>query len=76
VISKQKWSNLKLDLKLMTIMIAFDLGAGITTFLNSIFNLFKFENHLYISNLCNLNAFLLLFTFITSVNIVGDLSLE
>jgi hypothetical protein len=76
VIFKKKWSKLKLDLKLMTIAMSFDLGVSILIFFNGITNLFNYGGYLNTDFTCKLNSFLLLFTTATSISIVGVLSLE
>jgi hypothetical protein len=75
-ISRMKWKSLKIDMKLGFLMIIFDLGAGIDTFINHFSNLIHSSWNLPTKWSCSLNAFICLFFFINSIILVGLVSIE
>ncbi|KXN71627.1 hypothetical protein CONCODRAFT_5700 [Conidiobolus coronatus NRRL 28638] len=76
VISRDKWKNMKVDMKLAYMMIFLDLFGAFCLLFNSINNLAS--HGLFVSNriLCNLDAIMLFLSFFTSIYCVGIVSLE
>jgi hypothetical protein len=76
VISKLKWSKMSVDIKLASSVMIFDIFACFLFVFNGIMDLAGLNSYLAINNVCNLNGFLVYFLPISSISIVGVLSLE
>ncbi|KXN71626.1 hypothetical protein CONCODRAFT_5699 [Conidiobolus coronatus NRRL 28638] len=76
IMSRVKWKNMHVDMKLSYMMIWLDLFGAFCLLFNSINN---FASHgLFVSNriFCNLDAIMLFLSFFTSIYCVGIVSLE
>ncbi|KXN73115.1 hypothetical protein CONCODRAFT_4003 [Conidiobolus coronatus NRRL 28638] len=76
VIRKERWSRLEIDLKLMTMAIILDLGGTVIIIVGCISNLCGYGILIDTPEKCCATAFWLLFTIVTSINIIGILSLQ
>ncbi|KXN72206.1 hypothetical protein CONCODRAFT_4951 [Conidiobolus coronatus NRRL 28638] len=76
IILKNKWKNLSVGLKLICFTLVFDILHSFVAFTCGICNLVGFADYLNSKLSCTLNAVTIVFTCITSINIVGVVALE
>ncbi|KXN72209.1 hypothetical protein CONCODRAFT_4954 [Conidiobolus coronatus NRRL 28638] len=76
IILKNKWKKLSIDLKLICFTLLFDLLSCFYIFTTGICNLVGYADYLNSKFSCTINSIISIFTCVTSINIVGVVSLE